>query len=46
MMLPGFFVGTALTILVSLYTTPPEGVEAEFESIRRAVGSPFKRPTS
>ena len=42
-MLPGFFVGAALTILVSLYTTPPEGVEAEFESIKRAVGSPFKR---
>ncbi len=45
-MLPGVFVGLALTILVSLYTTPPEGVEAEFESIKRAVGSPFKRPTS
>ena len=45
-MLPGFFVGGALTILVSLYTTPPEGAAEEFESVKRAVGSPFKRRTS
>lgn len=44
-MLPGFFVGGALTILVSLYTTPPEGAAEEFDSIKRAVGSPFRRGT-
>ncbi len=45
-MLPGFFVGGALTILVSLFTAPPEGVEEEFESVKRVVGSPFGRRRS
>ena len=42
-MLPGFLVGAVLTIGVSLFTTPPDGIEEEFESVNRAVGSPFKR---
>ena len=33
-MLPGFFVGFAVTIIVSLMTEPPEGVDEEFEAIR------------
>jgi sodium/proline symporter len=40
-MIPGFVVGSALTILVSLFTKPPEGAEAELESVKRAVGRPF-----
>ncbi len=42
-MLPGFFIGALLTVGVSLFTTPPEGIEEEFEAVKRAVGSPFKR---
>jgi sodium/proline symporter len=42
-MVPGFLAGAALTILVSLFTTPPEGAGEEFESVKHAVGSPFKR---
>jgi sodium/proline symporter len=45
-MLPGFFVGGVLTILVSLFTAPPAGVEEEFDAVRRAVGAPFKRRAS
>ncbi|MFQ5769855.1 MAG: sodium/proline symporter, partial [bacterium] len=40
-MLPGFFVGGALTILVSLFSDPPPGAIGEFESVKRAVGPPF-----
>ena len=42
-MLPGFVIGGVLTILVSLFTTPPEGIEDEFDAIQHAVGSPFRR---
>jgi len=38
-MIPGFLVGMALTILVSLCTAPPEGAGEEFESVKRALGS-------
>ena len=36
-MIPGFAVGLALTILVSLVTTPPEGALSEWRSVRNAV---------
>ncbi|MFQ5704663.1 MAG: sodium/proline symporter [Gemmatimonadales bacterium] len=36
-MLPGFFAGFAVTIGVSLFTTPPEGAEEEFLSVRAAL---------
>ncbi|HEY5656682.1 MAG TPA: sodium/proline symporter [Myxococcota bacterium] len=36
-MLPGFAVGFVVTVGVSLVTRPPEGAEAELESVRRAV---------
>ena len=36
-MLPGFVIGGVLTILVSLFTTPPEGIEDEFDEVQRAV---------
>ena len=36
-MLPGFFVGFALTIGVSLWTKAPEGADKEFEEIRHAI---------
>ena len=32
-MLPGFLVGFAVTIIVSLMTEPPEGVDEEFEAV-------------
>ncbi len=38
-MIPGFLVGTILTILVSLGTARPEGAGEEFESVKRALGS-------
>ncbi len=44
-MLPGFFVGGALTILVSLFTKPPEGADEEFDSVKRVVGPAFGRRT-
>ncbi len=37
-MIPGFLAGLALTIGVSLMTTPPEGAATELESVWRAVG--------
>jgi sodium/proline symporter len=36
-MIPGFAAGFAVTIGVSLFTTPPEGAAQEFDEIRRAV---------
>ena len=36
-MIPGFFVGFAVTITVSLLTQPPPGAEDEFDSVWRAV---------
>ena len=44
-MLPGFLVGLAVTIGVSLVTEPPAGATEEFDEIRRAVGHPFRRRT-
>jgi SSS family transporter len=42
-MIPGFLVGLFVTILVSRFTTPPEGAEAEMEAVKKAVGHPFRR---
>lgn len=36
-MIPGFAAGFAVTIGVSLFTTPPEGAAQEFDEVRRAV---------
>ena len=36
-MLPGFLVGFAMTILVSLFTRPPDGADREHESVWQAV---------
>jgi SSS family transporter len=40
-MLPGFFMGFAVTIGVSLFTQAPEGAAQEVESVRRAVRPPL-----
>jgi sodium/proline symporter len=40
-MLPGFFMGFAVTIGVSLFTRAPDGAAEEVESVRRVVGLPF-----
>jgi sodium/proline symporter len=40
-MLPGFFVGLALTILVSSFTKPPADSAEEFAAIKQEVGEPF-----
>lgn len=37
-MIPGFLVGGALTVIVSLLTRPPESTAEEFESVWDAVG--------
>ena len=36
-MIPGVFVGLALTIGVSLVTTPPAGAAEELDAVRRAI---------
>ncbi|MDA2930929.1 sodium/proline symporter, partial [Acidobacteria bacterium AH-259-O06] len=41
-MVPGFILGLVLTIVVSRFTEPAEGVEAQFASVKQAVGHPFK----
>ncbi|MFQ5690343.1 MAG: sodium/proline symporter [Gemmatimonadota bacterium] len=41
-MIPGFLAGLALTVGVSLFTRPPPGAAAEFESVRRSVGWVFR----
>ena len=41
-MIPGFALGFAATIGVSLVTEPPPGVSEEFDSVWRAVGRPFR----
>jgi len=38
MMIPGFALGFAATIGVSLVTEPPPGVDEEFDSVWSAVG--------
>jgi sodium/proline symporter len=40
-MLPGFFMGFAVTIGVSLFTQAPEGAAQEVESVRHAVRPPL-----
>lgn len=42
-MIPGVAAGLATTILVSLFTTPPEGADREFEAVKRAIGHPFRK---
>lgn len=41
-MIPGFLVGLALTVLVSLFTTPPEGAAEEFDDVRKTVGDALR----
>ncbi len=41
-MIPGFALGFAATIGVSLVTEPPLGVDEEFDSVWRVVGHPFR----
>ena len=40
-MIPGFAVGFAVTIGVSLFTKPPPNAEALMDDVRRVVGGPF-----
>ena len=40
-MIPGFAAGFAVTIGVSLFTTPPPGAAEELDDVRRVVGGPF-----
>lgn len=42
-MIPGVLAGLAVTVGVSLVTTPPQGAEAEWESVWSRVGHPFRR---
>ncbi len=44
-MIPGFAMGFAATIVVSLFTEPPEGADEDFEAVQRVVGSPFRATT-
>jgi Na+/proline symporter len=39
-MIPGFIVGFAATIVVSLATSPPEGAAEEMDSVHEAVAAP------
>jgi len=41
-MIPGFFAGLAICVLVSLITKPDEAAVAEFESVRESVGPVFR----
>jgi sodium/proline symporter len=41
-MIPGFLLGFAVTIGVSLLTGPPDGATDEFESVWRSIGRPFR----
>jgi Na+/proline symporter len=43
-MLPGFFGGLLITVVVSLATRPPPGAEDEMRSVREGVGGPFRSP--
>jgi len=42
-MIPGFAAGFALTVVVSLLTSPPEGAEEEMAAVRAEVGPVFRR---
>lgn len=44
-MLPGFAVGLALTVGVSLATEPPAGAAAEMDEVQASVGGPFTAPS-
>jgi Na+/proline symporter len=37
-MIPGFFLGLAATVIVSLMTEPPEGAAEEFEDVWHSIG--------
>jgi Na+/proline symporter len=45
-MIPGFALGFAATIVVSLLTQPPDGAEKAFDSVWKAVGRPFHPGTA
>ena len=36
-LIPGLIAGTAATVVVSLWTSPPEGAAAEFDDVHAAV---------
>lgn len=38
-MIPGFVTGFPVTVVVSLFTQPPQGAEQEHEVIWKAIGS-------
>ena len=40
-MIPGFAAGLLLTVLVSLFTRPPEDAAEQFRSVSGAIGGPF-----
>jgi sodium/proline symporter len=43
-MIPGFAMGFFFTIIVSLFTTKPEGAEQEYYEVHSAVGTAFRKP--
>ena len=43
-MIPGFLIGSIMTVLVSLFTEPPEGAIAEFESVKRSLNRKSNLP--
>jgi Na+/proline symporter len=42
-MVPGVAAGVLATVLVSLFTVPPEGAGDDFDAVRRLTGHPFRR---
>jgi Na+/proline symporter len=42
-MIPGVAAGLAVTVGVSLFTTPPAQAGAEFDSVKKAVGPALRR---
>ena len=45
-MIPGVAAGLLATVGVSLFTAPPPGAEAEFESVWAGLGRPFRKTTA
>ena len=45
-MLPGFFGGLFITVVVSLFTHPPSGAKDEMRRVREEVGGAFRAPGS
>jgi sodium/proline symporter len=43
-MLPGFFGGLLITVVVSLFTHPPPGAKDEMRRVREEVGRPYRAP--